>query len=230
MPGDAIVDARMRTSAITVGLLVCLLPIACASAPSFVPTPGAIGFDEMSASRAWRFESTGGSGPHATWTAMADPTAVSAPNVMAMTAPNHDAEDRFNLCWSDGLPFRDGRIAVVVRADAGVVDRGGGLMWRVQDADNYYVCRYNPLETNYRLYVVVGGVRRQLATALVEADGTAWHRLVVEHVGTRITCSLDGKQLLEASDATISGPGGVGLWTKADARTSFDDLVVLPRT
>jgi hypothetical protein len=101
-------------------------------------------------------------------------------------------------------------------------------MWRVQDADDYYLCRVNPLESNFRVYVVEKGVRRQLATATAGlSDG--WHRIEVEHVGERITCWLDGEKLLEASDATIPAPGGVGLWTKADARTSFDDLVVTAR-
>jgi len=211
-------------------LAVVLLSFAaCATGPSLAPTPGAIGFDDPAAHRAWKFESTGGTGPGATWQARAETTAISPPAVMAMTAPNHGSDDRFNLCWSDGLPFRDGRIAVCVRADSGVVDRGGGPMWRVRDANNYYVCRWNPLESNFRVYVVTNGVRRQLATALVEVDGTAWHRLEVEHVGTRLVCWLDGTKYLEAEDTTILDAGGVGLWTKADACTSFDDLVVKPQ-
>lgn len=200
---------------------------ACSAVTSLEPTPGAIGFD--GSIDGWRMESTGGSGPHATWTAHADATAISRPNVMALTASNHSSEDRFNLCWNPRVAFRDGRLSVVVRADGGEVDQGGGPMWRVRDADNYYVCRYNPLESNFRVYVVHGGVRRQLATAIVEADGTAWHRLEVEHSGAHIRCWFDGELKLEAEDATIDGAGGVGLWTKADARTSFDDLVVAGR-
>ena len=77
--------------------------------------------------------------------------------------------------------------------------------------------------------VVHNGVRRQLATAIVEADGAAWHRLEVEHSGSHIRCWFDGELQREADDATIDGAGGVGLWTKADARTSFDDLSVVGR-
>lgn len=209
----------MRTLAI-----VLLSFASCSTSASLAPTPGAIGFDDATANRAWKLESTGGTGPGATWQPRADPDAISPPSVMAMTAPNHGSDERFNLCWSDGLPFRDGHLAVCVRADSGVTDRGGGPMWRVRDANNYYVCRYNPLESNFRLYVVKDGVRRQLATALVEANGDAWHRIEVHHVGTKIVCTFDGQALLTAEDATISAGGGVGLWTKADACTSFDDL------
>ncbi|MBM3978439.1 MAG: hypothetical protein FJ299_15805 [Planctomycetes bacterium] len=146
--------------------------------------------------------------------------------MVALSAPNHASDDRFNLLWNRALEFRDGELSVAVRADGGEVDQGGGPMWRVQDANNYYVCRFNPLEANYRVYVVVGGVRKQLATALIGARVGQWHRIDVQHVGSLITCALDGRKFLEVSDETIARSGGVGLWTKADAQTSFDDLAI----
>lgn len=213
----------MKGPLLSVSFLVLL---SCTASGRLLPTPGAQGFDgELTG---WRAASTGGSGPDATWVARADDTAVSPPNVMALTAVNHAAEDRFNVWWSDRSRLRDGRLAVAVRADAGEIDQGGGPMWRVQDANNYYVCRVNPLESNFRVYVVKDGVRRQLATALTTVAVGTWHRIEVEHVGDRITCWFDGQKLLEAIDGAIGDEGGVGLWTKADARTSFDDLVVAP--
>lgn len=212
--------AMNRTPALT----ACLLSMFACSTSGLGPTPGAQGFDGDLAG--WRAASTGGSGPDATWTAQVDAEAISPTRVLSLTAPNHTAEDRFNLYWSAGMQFRDGRLGVAVRADGGSVDQGGGPIWRVQDADNYYVCRFNPLESNYRVYVVQGGVRRQLATALVTARQGQWHRIEVEHEGDQITCWLDGNKLLAVRDGTIAGVGGVGLWTKADARTSFDDLFV----
>ncbi len=197
--------------------------VACASPSVLSPTPGAEGFD--GGSEGWRAASTGGQGADASWAAVADVGAISAPNVLALTRVNHSAEDRFNLFVQAATRLQDVRLSVAVRADDGVVDQGGGPMWRVQDADNYYLCRFNPLESNYRVYVVKDGVRRQLATALAPTTAGRWHRVAVEHVGDRITCWLDGAPLLQTQDATIAAPGGIGLWTKADARTSFDDLV-----
>lgn len=211
----------MRTA-----IAAALLLAACSTTARPQPTPGAIGFDDQASASGWRFDSTGGIGPHATWQARADLAAVSPPAVMALVQTNHRAEDRFNLCWSEAVSFGNGHLALCLRADGGAVDRGGGPMWRVRDANNYYVCRYNPLEANFRLYVVKDGVRRQLATALVETNGEAWHRIEVDHDGTKIVCRFDGKALLTADDRTITGPGGVGLWTKADACTSFDDFLV----
>lgn len=203
-------------------LTFTFLATACTSTV-LAPTPGAEGFDQTLTG--WRTDSTGGSGPSATWGTRPDAQAISAPNVVGMQAVNHADDDRFNLFWTTGS-VADGHVAVAVRADAGEIDQGGGPMWRVQDANNYYLCRLNPLESNFRVYVVKDGVRRQLATAKFEAKAGAWHRLAATFVGDRITCSVDGRVLLEAQDATIRQGGGHGLWTKADALTSFDDFVI----
>jgi len=210
-----------------IAFAACLL-VACRSTSDLQPTPGANGFD-ADPSVTWTAESTGGSGPTATWSVRADPDAVSRPNVLALVSTNHESEDRFNLYWTKAEPLRDVRLSVALRADGGRVDRGGGLAWRVQDANNYYVCRFNPLEANFRVYVVKDGVRRQLGTSLVEGRLDGWHRIDVEHDGDHVTCKLDGRPLLEVTDSTLGSAGGVGLWTKADARTSFDDWSSSPR-
>ncbi len=205
---------------------VAFLVVLGACSTALRPTPGAQGFDGQLTG--WRAASTGGRGPDATWRTRPDAAAISPPNVLSLVAPNHDADDRFNLFWNPETKVADGTIAVAVRADGGRVDQGGGPMWRVQDADNYYLCRFNPLEANFRVYVVERGVRRQLATAHVDANAGQWHRIEVAFAGDRIQCTLGGVHV-EVTDATIPAAGGIGLWTKADAHTSFDDLVVSPR-
>ena len=112
-----------------------------------------------------------------------------------------------------------------MRAVAGEVDRGGGLIWRARDAKNYYIARYNPLEDNFRVYKVQDGKRTQFQSAKVPGD-EAWHTLRVTMAGPRITCRLDGKTLLEVEDATLPDAGMIGLWSKADAQSYFDDLTV----
>jgi len=206
-------------------LSLLALVVGCTSNSNGEPVAGAIGFDKGE-TQGWVSESTGGSGPVASWSVHADKHALSAPNVLSMTAANHEDESRFNLHWNRELKFGDGRLSVAVRADAGEIDQGGGPMWRVQDANNYYICRVNPLEANFRVYVVKGGVRKQLATAMIETQAGEWQRLEVEHEGDRIRCSVDGKKLLEATDSSLPAAGGVGLWTKADALSSFDELLV----
>ena len=94
-------------------------------------------------------------------------------------------------------------------------------LWRFEDANNYYLCRMNPLESNFRVYKVVGGKRTQLATADVEAVAGKWHTIRVVHSGNHIQCSFNGKPMLDVKDEAFKKAGQLGLWTKSDAQTRF---------
>jgi len=121
--------------------------------------------------------------------------------------------------------YKDVELRVAFKAVKGDKDQGGGFVWRYQDANNYYVARFNPLEDNYRLYHVVAGKRTQLVTKEeIKIPTGTWHTLAIKHVGDKIECSFDGKKQIEATDTTIQKPGKVGLWTKADAQTYFDNF------
>jgi hypothetical protein len=169
-----------------------------------------------------------GKGEGSVWKVVEDSTAPSKTGyALAQTAESPKA--MFNLCVAEDTSFKDVEITVAFKANHGVNDQGGGLVWRYQDADNYYVARMNPLEDNYRLYYVTKGQRMQFAgkEGLKIKEGE-WHTLSVKMIGTAITCSLDGKVEVEGKDDTIAKPGKVGLWTKADARTSFAGFTVKP--
>lgn len=185
-------------------------------------------FDDATAGQlpgGWRLDATSPTSDPAEWSIQPDPTAPSPPNVLALThSTNYDGT--YNLAIANGASMRDVELSVHVKAVAGEEDQGGGPIWRCIDEDNYYVCRFNPLEGNYRVYVVADGKRRQLASHKMELEAGRWYTLGVRMAGDKIECSLDGAKLLEATDATLPGPGRVGLWTKADAVTSFDDLHV----
>jgi hypothetical protein len=131
----------------------------------------------------------------------------------------------FNVLLADGAGS-DVEVSVALQALGGEVDQGGGLVWRALDGESYYIARWNPLEENFRVYKVVDGKREQLASADVALDPAGWHKLAVRMRGERIECELDGRLQLQASDATFAGAGRIGLWTKADARTAFDDLAL----
>jgi len=107
---------------------------------------------------------------------------------------------------------------------AGKEDASGGIVFRFADG-RYYVVRANALEGNFRLYVYERG-RRQIATARVTPPRLgAWHEMRVIAVADRIQAWLDGTRLLEHRDARFAA-GRVGLWTKADSITAFDDLSI----
>jgi hypothetical protein len=145
---------------------------------------------------------------------------------------NHVLEQRaeserraYNLTLIDDTSYGDLDLSVRVKAGTGEVDQGGGIVWRARDQDNYYVARYNPLEDNYRAYKVENGRRTQLDHADAPGD-RQWHTLRITMKGREMIGYLDGKKVLVVEDSTFRDAGKIGLWSKADARSSFDDLTV----
>jgi hypothetical protein len=142
---------------------------------------------------------------------------------LAQTAKNE--KPIFNLALVIGTAAQDVDVSVRLKAVAGEIDQGGGLVWRAKDGKNYYLARYNPLEDNFRLYTVVDGTRTQLKNAdIPHVDG--WQTLRVVMRGAHIECYYDGRKYLEADDATFAAAGQIGLWSKADAQSQFDDLTL----
>lgn len=169
-----------------------------------------------------------GKGEGSVWKVVADDTAPSKTGcALAQTAEGPNPF--FNLCVLDDGRYQDLELSVRFKAVRGRNDQGGGVVWRYRDADNYYVARMNPLEDNFRVYKVVAGKRIQLETKEgLKVPAGEWHAVKVEQHGDRIACYLDGRKYLEAQDATFAGPGKVGLWTKSDAQTHFDEFEVRP--
>lgn len=176
----------------------------------------------------WKADKTG-QGEGSVWKVVADPTAPSKSGfVLAQTAES--PRPMFNLCVAQDTNAKDVEVSVAFKAVRGKIDQGGGVVWRYQDPNNYYIARYNPLENNLRVYKVIAGKRIQLATQEgLEAKAGEWHTLRVEHAVRKneIECYLDGKMLVSVDgESTIDKAGKVGLWTKADAQTYFDEFKV----
>jgi len=166
-----------------------------------------------------------GQGAKPEWAVKADTTAPSPPNVLAQLSKDK-TDYRFPLAILDEGSFKDLELSVKFKAVSGEVDRAAGLVFRLKDANNYYIVRANALEGNYRLYHVVAGKRQQFAGANLKVASDEWHELRVECVGNQITCYYDGEKKIESTDNTFSEAGKVGMWTKADSVTYFDDLRV----
>ena len=179
--------------------------------------------------KGWAAAKTG-EGPGSEWQVIEDKTAPAGAKVLAQVSAE-GPKPLFNLCVADEPKLADIDLSVQFKAVRGKIDQGGGPVWRYQDKDNYYVVRMNPLERNFRVYKIVGGKRTQLGTADVDADDPAevvkkWHTIRVVHRGDHIQCYLNGKLQLDVKDDAIKAEGKVGVWTKADAETSFDKLKV----
>ena len=168
------------------------------------------------------------------WETLKDGTAPSSPNVLAQTS-NDRTNGRFPLAILDGVTMASGKVSVKCRPISGQVDQACGIVWRYRDANNYYIVRSNALENNVVLYKVDGGKRSSLAPKGAAAktygvkhtvpSGT-WSTLGVAFEGNLFTVYFDGKKLFEVEDGTFSAAGKVGLWTKADSVTHFDDFQV----
>jgi hypothetical protein len=184
------------------------------------------GLDKLPAG--WKAAQTG-KGQGSVWKVVADDTAPSRTGlVLAQTAESPSAF--FNLCVAEDTRYKDVEVRVAFKAVRGKNDRGGGIVWRYRDADNYYIARMNPLEDNYRVYKVVNGKRLQLGTKEdLKVPTGEWHTLKIKMVGDHIECFLDGKKQLDVRDDTLRGAGQVGLWSKSDAQTYFDDFAVKGR-
>ena len=169
-----------------------------------------------------------GDGPAGKWVVKAVKDAPSGGQVLAQVDADQ-TDNRFPVAVADKPSLADVALSVKCKPVSGAVDQACGLVLRYQDADNYYVTRANALEGNVRFYYVKGGKRQQVASWSGTVTSNAWHDYKIEAKGERFVVTFDGKQVLDVKDRTFAQAGKVGLWTKADSITYFDDLTVEPR-
>jgi hypothetical protein len=173
----------------------------------------------------WTATLTGSGNPK--WTVESDETAPSKRRVVRQSG-----RATYPLLLNNDAGIKDGFIEVKFKAVGGSEDRAAGVVWRARDANNYYVVRANALEDNVVLYKTVGGVRSALDIVgrkggygvSVAVPANVWHSLRIDFKGSRFTAAFNGKQLFEVEDSTFTEAGKIGLWTKADSVTLFDDI------
>jgi hypothetical protein len=155
----------------------------------------------------------------AKWEVVADESAPSKPNVLKQTG-----EATYPVCIKEDTRLQDGFVEVKFKPLFGKEDQAGGLVWRCQDPDNYYVARANALEDNITIYHTIKGKRTEKKRAEMKVSSHEWHTLRVEFQGSHFKVIFDGKTALEWDDDTFKEAGKVGVWTKADSVTLFDDF------
>jgi hypothetical protein len=173
----------------------------------------------------WTATLTGSGDPK--WTIESDQTAPSKSKVLKQSG-----RATYPLLLKNDTSIKDGFVEMRFKAIAGSQDRAAGIVWRAKDANNYYVVRANALEDNVVLYKTVNGTRSALdivgrkggyGVNVAVPSGT-WHRLRIDFNASRFSVSFNGKQLFEVEDSTFADAGKVGLWTKADSVTLFDEV------
>ena len=179
-----------------------------------------INFDDAKPGAAppgWTAKKTGSGNPK--WTIEKDDTAPSKPNVLKQSG-----EATYPVCLKNDSSVKDGFVEVKFKAISGKEDQAGGLIWRAKDADNYYIARANALEDNVTIYHTVKGRRSEKKRTNMKVASGAWHTLRVDFAGNHFTVTFDGKKAIEWDDTSFKEPGAVGVWTKADSVTLFDDF------
>ena len=153
------------------------------------------------------------------WAIATDETAPSTPQVLRQSG-----EADYPVALKNDSNLKDGFVEVKFKAVSGQEDQAGGVVWRAKDADNYYIARANALEGNVRIYHFVKGKRTQFRGANVPVAANQWHTLRVNFSGKQFAVVFNGKELFAAEDETHKDAGKVGVWTKADSVTLFDDF------
>ena len=166
-----------------------------------------------------------GEGREGTWVVRAEPGAPSGANVLAQTDAD-TTDDRFPVAFANEPVLKDLELSVRCKPISGKVDQACGMVFRLRDAKNYYLTRANALEDNVRFYTVKEGRRQQLASFSGKVTSGAWHDYRVVAQGDHFEIWWDGKKILDHHDKTFTEAGKVGVWTKADSVTYFDDLRV----
>jgi hypothetical protein len=179
-----------------------------------------VNFDSAAAGQppaGWTATQTGSGHPQ--WAVVKDDTAPSPPNVLRQSG-----QATYPICLKLDSRVKDGFVEVKFKAIGGKEDEAGGLIWRAKDANNYYVARANALEDNVTIYYTVNGRRTEKQRASVKVAANRWHTLRVDFEGAHVTVTFDGQKALDWDDQTFKDAGQVGLWTKADSVTLFDDF------
>jgi hypothetical protein len=188
------------------------------------------GADAVSKKVTWDFESDGAGKEPAGFRSATGTWSIALEgknHVLAQSAKNGDSV--FNVILRTDILYSDLELTVRLKAVQGIVDQGGGVIWRAKNARTYYVARYNPLEDSYRVYKVVDGKRSQLGSIKVPGyEHLNTVRITMQ--GSKIACFFDDKKYIEVEDNSIRGFGRVGLWSKSDAQSYFDDFIAVGQT
>jgi len=179
-----------------------------------------INFDDATPGAAppgWTATKTGKG--EAKWTIEKDDTAPSKPNVLKQSG-----EATYPVCLKNETNVKDGFVEVKFKPISGKEDQAGGVVWRAKDSDNYYIARANALEDNVTIYHTVKGKRTEKKRTSMKVASGEWHTLRVDFSGNHFTVTFDGKKAIEWDDETFTDAGMVGVWTKADSVTLFDDF------
>lgn len=199
-------------------LLIASLASAAVAALSSADTVNFDNFKTGATPPGWTATQTGSGS--AKWSVEKDDSAPSKPNVLKQSG-----EATFPVCIKNDTNIKDGFVEVKFKPISGKEDQAGGVIWRAKDSNNYYIARANALEDNVTIYHTIDGKRVAFKSINTKVTSGVWHTLRVDFKGNKFTVTFDGNRVIEATDESFANAGKVGVWTKADSVTEFDNFI-----
>jgi hypothetical protein len=202
-----------------------LIASLASSAVAAMSSDETVNFDNFKAGATppgWTATQTGSGS--AKWSVEKDESAPSKPNVLKQSG-----QATFPVCFKNDTNIKDGFVEVKFKPVAGKEDQAGGVIWRVRDANNYYIARANALEDNVTIYHTIKGRRVAFKNTNTKVTSGVWHTLRVDFKGNQFTVTFDDKKVIEANDNSFTEAGRVGVWTKADSVTLFDNFTYVSK-
>jgi len=186
------------------------------------------------------YDATGPNGPVLSagrpfWRAYLDRFAPS-PELVLIQAASLAELDHYPIALLRDVQAKEVTLSAYLKPMGGTTYQSQGLIWRVQDKDNYYAVLANVLDSQLHLLKMVDGQPQEIASAPIQivvqfeqdapTPAWGWYTLKVENAGSRITVWFDGARTLEATDSTFMRSGKLGFITHADSVALFDDFSI----
>ena len=206
---------------------LAILALLLASAPASAQTPAVvISFNDMTTGQPPLGFTTGlgGTGASSIWRIEDD---ARAPRGKVLIQKSTDSSSmRYPICMYDSIRTLNADVTTTFNIVSGKIDQVAGIALRVTDEGNYYLARASAKDNAVTLSRFVGGSGSDLTSTSVKVPAGTWQTLRFKIDRERLTVYLNGQQVIEWSDNRHTREGRVGLWTRADAVTMFDDLSI----
>ncbi len=136
------------------------------------------------------------------------------------------ADEHFPMFIYDGQTFKNFKLTAPFKIVSGAAEQMAGVVFRFQNASNFYVVRVSALGHNLRFYKVVDGIRSDPLGPALDIATNTWHTLAVQCLGNQVTCWLDDKPAMPTLNDSSFSTGKIGFWTKSDAVSYFGDTTI----
>jgi len=167
-----------------------------------------------------------GDGDLGRWTVVTDATAVDGLAIEHVSTDQH--EDRYPLAIYKPLAPENLVIWARFKIISGTM-LSAGLALSVRSPETYYAVSASALEQRVDLLLVANGKVKHIEGASdVSIEKDRWHMLKVTLDDDHFVVALDGRVLFTTYDRGRMKGGRIGLWTREDNVTRFDQIEIRP--